>query len=139
MIQLKFNMSFSEKYYNLLCNILQEIFSTYEEFHIKLSEAERATYSKYSIVKEHKGFSKCSKRDEISCLFEMLQVIWSKVISASITYCCIFSTNENFLNSQKNCLQFLAEIGLLGELFHFSNYSKLIAFYILILRGRRWF
>ena len=67
-----FNRSFAEKYYNLLCNFLWEKFSTYEEFHVKLSEVERTTYSKYSIVKEHKGFSKGSERGEASCLFEML-------------------------------------------------------------------
>ena len=28
---------------------------------------------------------------------------------------------------------------IVSQLFHFSNHSKLIAFHILILRGRRWF
>ena len=41
------------------------MFSTYKEFHVKLRKVERTTYSKYSIVKEHKGFTKRSKRDEI--------------------------------------------------------------------------
>ena len=37
----KFNRSFTEKYYSLLCNFLKEIFSTYKEFHVKLSDVER--------------------------------------------------------------------------------------------------
>ena len=50
----------------------RKYFSTYEEFHVKLSNIERRTYSKYFIVKGHTGFSKRSKREEISYLFEML-------------------------------------------------------------------
>ena len=43
-----------------MLNILGEIFSSYEEFQSKLSEVESSTYSKYSIVKENRGFSKRS-------------------------------------------------------------------------------
>ena len=63
-IQLKFSRPFAGECYNLLSVIFERnlrIFSTYEEFQGKLSEIERATYSKYSIVKEHKGFPNRSK------------------------------------------------------------------------------
>ena len=40
-----------------MCNVFEEIFSSWGEFQGKLSEVERLTFSKYSIVKENKGFS----------------------------------------------------------------------------------
>ena len=50
------------------------MFSVYEEFQGNLSEVKRKTYTKNSIFKEHKGYSKPGKWAEMSYLFEMFYV-----------------------------------------------------------------
>ena len=54
-----------------------------------------------------------------------------------IKICCIYSEQLFLRTPLDGCFCNLNWIVL--ELFHFSNHSKLIAFHILILRGRCWF
>ena len=61
---------------------------------------------------------------------KQLQLWWNR--TSAWVFSCKFAAYFQNTFSQEH-------IWIVSELFHFSNHSKLIAFHILILRGRRWF
>ena len=135
-IQFKFHRSFAEKPYT--CNFWGKIFSSYKDFQVKLSEVQRSTFSKYSIVKENKNFLNAVSDPKFYVCLKCCTwlVVQCKVISTSMpalhfvpmkTYSTIVSRSQGFV--QKHYRN--------GKLFHFSNHYKSITSHILILRDCR--